>query len=99
MLSAAVATGTGRAARLDRPVAGKTGTSQNFRDAWFVGYSSEFIGGVWVGNDDGRPMRGVTGGGIPAKLWGRVMDAAHRGWPVRPLPGLGGAAIASGDDN
>ena len=98
MLSVAVSSGTGRAARLARPVAGKTGTSQDFRDAWFVGYSADLVGGVWIGNDDGRPMRGVTGGGLPARLWRRVMKAAHRGWSARPLPGLGTSAAASDDD-
>ena len=96
MLSVAVSSGTGRAARLARPVAGKTGTSQDFRDAWFVGYSADLVGGVWIGNDDGRPMRGVTGGGLPAQLWRRVMKAAHRGWSASPLPGLG--TSATGDD-
>ena len=99
MLSAAVSSGTGRAARLGRPVAGKTGTSQDFRDAWFVGYSADLVGGVWVGNDDGRPMRGVTGGGLPAQMWRRVMEAAHRGWSARPLPGLGTSTTVAGDDD
>jgi penicillin-binding protein 1A len=88
MLAAAVAHGTGRKARLDRPVAGKTGTSQNFRDAWFIGFSADLIAGVWMGNDDGTPMREVTGGGAPAKLWRDFMAAAHAGLPPRPLPGL-----------
>ncbi len=88
MLSAAVASGTGRAAQLSRPVAGKTGTSQNFRDAWFLGYTAQLVTGVWMGNDDGRPMRKVTGGGLPARLWREFMSAAHEGIPARPLPGL-----------
>ncbi len=87
MLGAVIATGTGRAAALGRPAAGKTGTSQNFRDAWFVGYSADLIAGVWMGNDDGRPMRRVTGGGLPARLWRDFMKAAHRGVAARPLPG------------
>ena len=91
MLRTAITDGTGRAAALDRPVAGKTGTSQGFRDAWFVGYSADLVAGVWMGNDDGRPTRGVTGGGPPARLWRAVMADAHRGLPRRPLPGLGGA--------
>ncbi len=89
MLSAAITSGTGRAAQMSRPVAGKTGTSQNFRDAWFVGYSAQLVTGVWMGNDDGRPMRKVTGGGLPARLWREFMSAAHEGIPARPLPGLG----------
>jgi penicillin-binding protein 1A len=87
MLSDAVAHGTGKAARLDRPVAGKTGTSQNFRDAWFVGYSADLVAGVWMGNDDGQPMKNVTGGGLPARLWRDFMAEAHAGLPPRPLPG------------
>ena len=90
MLAAAVREGTGRAAALSRPAAGKTGTSQDFRDAWFVGYTAQFIAGVWMGNDDGRPMKGVTGGGLPARLWRDVMTAAHKGLETRPLPGPDG---------
>ena len=88
MLVDVVENGTGRAARFGRPIAGKTGTSQNFRDAWFVGFSSDLVTGVWVGNDDDQPMKGVTGGGQPARLWRAFMADAHVGWPVRPLPGL-----------
>ncbi len=69
MLAQVVKTGTGRAALLVRPVAGKTGTSQNFRDAWFIGFDEALITGVWLGNDDARPMNKVTGGGLPARLW------------------------------
>jgi len=87
MLARAVAAGTGRAAAIDRPAAGKTGTSQNFRDAWFVGYSADLVAGVWMGNDDARPMKGVTGGGAPAMLWRDFMLTAHIGLPPRPLPG------------
>jgi len=85
MLTEAVRSGTGRAARIGRPVAGKTGTSQNFRDAWFVGYSAELVTGVWLGNDDGRPMKSVTGGGLPARLWGAFMADAHGAKPMKPL--------------
>ncbi|MGF1640600.1 MAG: transglycosylase domain-containing protein [Rhodospirillales bacterium] len=88
MLVEAVEQGTGRAARLPRPVAGKTGTSQNFRDAWFVGFTADLVAGVWMGNDDGRPMNKVTGGGLPAQLWRAFMVDAHGGLPVRPLPSL-----------
>ncbi len=91
MLRAVIVDGTGRAAALDRPVAGKTGTSQDFRDAWFIGYSADRVAGVWMGNDDGRPTRGVTGGGLPARLWRAVMADAHRTLPPRPLPGLEGS--------
>lgn len=88
MLVAAVESGTGRAARFGRPIAGKTGTSQNFRDAWFVGWSAELITGVWMGNDDDRAMQAVTGGGLPAQLWRAFMADALAGRPVRPLPSL-----------
>ena len=82
MLRATVRMGTGRAARLGGTEAGKTGTSQGFRDAWFIGFSGGLVAGVWVGNDDGRPMRGVTGGGLPARLWRSVMESA----PPRNAP-------------
>jgi penicillin-binding protein 1A len=86
MLVAVVEQGTGRAARLDRPAAGKTGTSQDYRDAWFVGYTADYVAGVWLGNDDNSPMERVTGGGLPAELWRAVMLEAHQGLPARPLP-------------
>src|SRR3546814_2926273 len=69
MLSAVMEIGTGRGARLDRPSAGKSGTSQDHRDAWFVGFTADLIVGVWVGNDDGQPMNRQTGGGLPAHIW------------------------------
>ena len=68
-------------------VAGKTGTSQDYRDAWFIGYSSELIAGVWVGNDDNSPTRRVTGGTLPAEIWKDVMEPAHAGRVAPPLPG------------
>jgi penicillin-binding protein 1A len=79
MLQRVVQSGTGRAARLDRVAAGKTGTSSDFRDAWFIGYSGDLICGVWVGNDDGAPMKGVTGGALPAQIWRDFMMAARSG--------------------
>ena len=88
MLSAAIRQGTGRAAQLSRSVAGKTGTSQGYRDAWFIGYSADLITGVWLGNDDGSPMKKVTGGGLPARLWRAFMEDAHAGTPDHSLPGL-----------
>jgi penicillin-binding protein 1A len=87
MLTAVVQRGTGRAASLDRPAAGKTGTSQDFRDAWFVGFTADYITGVWMGNDDGTPMHRVTGGGMPARVWRAFMAEAERGLPIRPLAG------------
>ncbi|MBM3554210.1 MAG: PBP1A family penicillin-binding protein [Alphaproteobacteria bacterium] len=70
--------GTAERARLDRPAAGKTGTSQDHRDAWFIGYAGDLTVGVWAGNDDGAPMNRVTGGGFPARLWRDVMTGAGR---------------------
>lgn len=92
MLGAVVSWGTGTASQLDRPSAGKTGTSQDFRDAWFIGYSADYVAGVWVGNDDNAPMKRVTGGGLPARLWADIMRDAHRNLVARPLPGQPGAA-------
>jgi penicillin-binding protein 1A len=96
MLGAVLVSGTGKRAALpDHPAAGKTGTSQDFRDAWFVGYTTDFVGGVWVGNDDGRPMNKVMGGNLPARLWHDVMQIAHEGRATTPLPGLAPASIAA----
>jgi penicillin-binding protein 1A len=67
--------------------AGKTGTSQDFRDAWFIGYTSNLVTGVWLGNDDNSPTRKATGGGLPVEIWTRFMRAAHQGVPVAALPG------------
>jgi len=79
--------GTGRKAALDRPAAGKTGTTQDYRDAWFIGFTADYVAGVWLGNDDDTPMRRVTGGTLPAELWKQVMMAANKGLPVHALPG------------
>ena len=87
MLREVLNSGTGKSARLSRPAAGKTGTSQDFRDAVFVGYTAQLIAGVWVGNDDATPMRRVTGGGLPAVIWRDFMEAATADHAVRPLPG------------
>ena len=95
LLSGVVDHGTGTAAAIGRPVAGKTGTSSDFRDAWFMGYSNELVGGVWLGNDDGHVMKRVTGGGLPARLWQRVMVKAHQGLPVHPLVGTTPRVAAS----
>ncbi|MEO0449370.1 MAG: PBP1A family penicillin-binding protein [Pseudomonadota bacterium] len=80
MMTQVIRSGTGTAAEINGwPIAGKTGTSQSSRDAWFVGYSSELLGGIWTGNDDDTPMDGVTGGGLPARLWSDMMSIAHDG--------------------
>jgi len=92
MLQGVTAYGTGTRANFGWPIAGKTGTSQNWRDAWFVGFTPEFVTGVWVGNDDGRSMRKVTGGELPAQLWRAFMVEAHKDLALRdfdwllPLP-------------
>lgn len=85
MLQSVVFYGTGKSAAIDRPVAGKTGTSSNYRDAWFIGYTPDYVTSVWVGNDNNTPMKRVTGGAMPARIWRDVMANAQRGIPVRPL--------------
>ncbi|TIW52791.1 MAG: penicillin-binding protein, partial [Mesorhizobium sp.] len=87
MMTGTVEAGTAKKAAFNWPSAGKTGTSQNSRDAWFVGYTANLTTGVWFGNDDGSPMKKVTGGVLPAQAWHEFMVAAHEGVPVRPLPG------------
>ncbi len=88
MLRTVVRAGTGKRARLpNQDVAGKTGTSQDYRDAWFMGFTSHLIGGVWVGNDDNSPTARVTGGSIPASVWRKVMVEAHAGLQMVELPG------------
>lgn len=87
MLTSVVTDGTGRNAQLPNwQVAGKTGTSQSFRDALFVGYTANLTAGVWLGNDDGASTKKVTGGGLPAKIWQAVMLHAHEGMSVASLP-------------
>ncbi len=88
MLNAALVAGTGRRAALPRhPAAGKTGTTQDFRDAWFIGYTAHMTAGVWIGNDDGTPMRKVMGGNLPARIWRAVMLEAHKDVTPTSLPG------------
>ncbi|HSZ11825.1 MAG TPA: PBP1A family penicillin-binding protein, partial [Rhizomicrobium sp.] len=84
-----VTTGTGKNARLDeRPSAGKTGTTQDFHDAWFIGFTGDYVCGVWTGNDDSSPMIHATGGVLPAHIFKNFMEAAETGLPVKPLAGL-----------
>ncbi|ACK52587.1 penicillin-binding protein, 1A family [Methylocella silvestris BL2] len=81
---------TGTARKGDVPgwqAAGKTGTSQDWRDAWFVGYTSHLVTGVWLGNDDSSPTKKASGGTLPVEIWSRFMRAAHQGIPPQPLPG------------
>ncbi len=88
MMGRVVQAGTGTRARLpDRDAAGKTGTSQDWRDAWFVGYTADYTTGVWVGYDNSKPMNKVSGAGAPAAIWNSYMNAADRGLQPRPLPG------------
>jgi penicillin-binding protein 1A len=83
MMTGVIDHGTGRAATIGRPAAGKTGTTQDYKDAWFVGFTPDLICGVWVGNDDGTPMKKVTGGKLPAQVWHNFMIAALAGIPPR----------------
>ncbi len=82
LLLSVIRSGTGRAAQIGRDAAGKTGTSQDFRDAWFVGYTPQLVAGVWIGNDDNKPMKKVTGGNLPAKIWADFMKPALAGKPA-----------------
>ncbi|HVG50243.1 MAG TPA: transglycosylase domain-containing protein [Xanthobacteraceae bacterium] len=87
MMRETVTVGTARKADLPGwSAAGKTGTSQDFRDAWFVGYTGHLVTGVWIGNDDASPMNKATGSGLPVDIWSRFMKAAHQGVPVAPPP-------------
>ncbi len=90
MMHATLAIGTARKADLPGwPAAGKTGTSQDFRDAWFIGYTNHLVTGVWLGNDDSTPTKKATGGSLPVEIWSRFMKVAHQNVAVADLPGLG----------
>jgi penicillin-binding protein 1A len=87
MMEETLRSGTARKAELPGWVAaGKTGTSQDFRDAWFIGYTTNLVTGVWLGNDDNTPTKRAVGGGLPVEIWTRFMRAAHQGVPVATLP-------------
>jgi penicillin-binding protein 1A len=97
MMQETLASGTARKAELPGwRAGGKTGTSQDFRDAWFIGYTSRLVTGVWLGNDDNAPTRKSTGGGLPVEIWSRFMKAAHRGQAPAELPGGAGAPGGGG---
>jgi penicillin-binding protein 1A len=96
MMRETVTSGTARRADLPGwPVAGKTGTSQDFRDAWFIGFTSQLVAGVWLGNDDNTPMRKITGGGLPVEVWSEFMRTAHKGRTPSELPGAAMAAVVA----
>lgn len=87
MMHQVIETGTGQRAQLpERQVAGKTGTTQAARDAWFIGFTADYVAGVWMGYDDNTPLTGVTGGGLPAEIWRETMVRVHEGLPPSTLP-------------
>jgi penicillin-binding protein 1A len=99
MLEAVVEYGTGKGAKLDRPCAGKTGTSQDYRDAWFFGFTGDRTTGVWIGNDDNSAMKKITGGSLPVQVWRGVMTDAEEGQPVKGLSSLPSAPPATVEGN
>ena len=89
MMNSVVENGTGKRAQLGGiPTAGKTGTTNDWRDGWFVGYTGNFVGAVWMGNDDFSPTKHMMGGTLPAMTWHDIMAYAHQGVELRQLPGL-----------
>jgi penicillin-binding protein 1A len=96
MMQETLLSGTARKAEIPGWIAaGKTGTSQDFRDAWFIGYTANLVTGVWLGNDDNSPTKKATGGGLPVEVWTRFMRAAHQGVPVAGLPTSQGRGLFS----
>lgn len=95
MLQTVIKNGTGRRADIGRPAAGKTGTTSNYHDAWFVGYTPDLVAGVWMGNDDNTPMRGVMGGQLPAEIWKAFMQKALAQTPAKNFDGS--SAASKGD--
>jgi penicillin-binding protein 1A len=97
MMTKVVEEGTARRAALDGiRSAGKTGTTNAYRDAWFVGYTGNFVCGVWFGNDDYTVMHQMTGGSLPAMTWHEIMAYAHQGVELKPIPGIGGQVPRAG---
>jgi penicillin-binding protein 1A len=96
MMQETLLTGTARKAELPGwQAAGKTGTSQDYRDAWFIGYTGHLVTGIWLGNDDSSPTKKATGGGLPVEIWSRFMKPAHQGVPVVGLPGIGSLPLTA----
>jgi penicillin-binding protein 1A len=96
MMQETLLSGTARKAEIPGwSAAGKTGTSQDFRDAWFIGYTANLVTGVWLGNDDNSPTKKATGGGLPVEVWTRFMRTAHQGIPVAALPGAQSGGLFS----
>ena len=98
MMSAVVSWGSGKGAKIDRDAAGKTGTSQRNRDGWFIGYTADLTVGVWVGHDADQPVPGLTGGGLPAKIWRDFMMKSRSLFVAKPLPGISGYTARSEPD-
>lgn len=87
MMEKVVSEGTGKRAQFGgRQIAGKTGTTSAAKDAWFIGFSADYVAGVWMGYDDNTPLKGVTGGGLPAEIFREAMKRVHEGVPIKPLP-------------
>jgi len=87
MMTQVIERGTGRRARVEgHEAAGKTGTTSDYRDAWFIGFTADYVVGVWMGNDDNKPLTGVTGGGLPAEIWHEVVTRIAADLPPTPLP-------------
>ena len=91
MMQGVIEHGTGKHAAIGRPAAGKTGTTTNSRDAWFVGFTPDYVAGIWMGDDRNRPLKGLTGGDLPAEAWARFMTTAHAGLPIRDFGDVGAA--------
>jgi penicillin-binding protein 1A len=106
MMNKVVEEGTARRAILDGiKAAGKTGTTNAYRDAWFVGFTGNYVAGVWFGNDDYAPLNRMTGGSLPAQTWHEIMGYGHQGVELKAIPGVGpqaptgrGAVVAESKD-
>ena len=102
MLQDVIRAGTGRRANIGRPAAGKTGTTSDYHDAWFVGYTPDLVASVWIGNDDNTSLGGIYGGTVPATIWKNFMTEALKGTPAKDFDGAessGGDSIGSLEDD